>query len=60
MVRAERKSKTEIARFCGIKRQNLAISILPVRQKQIHGQWASRRSRTTEYYYGAVIARALI
>jgi hypothetical protein len=38
MVRAERKSKNEIASFRRLRVQNPAISILPARQKQIHRQ----------------------
>jgi hypothetical protein len=47
MVRTKRKLKNEIARFRAIKRRNLAISSLPVRQKQIHDQCANLCSRTT-------------
>ena len=47
MVREERKSKNEIARFAVLRPLNPAISILPVRQKQILNQWADRCSRTT-------------
>src|ERR1039458_2729675 len=48
MVRAERKSKTEIARFLVLRVQNPAISNQPKPRKRTHIQLLSRCSRPTK------------